>query len=204
MYSHCYRFCGDNRNTMEPEYAGFVLKKPYTTNQKYGRLKSIEDIVCRLNSLRDKFVGVIPYVMLQAYLHNTVEYKVVCFNGKALYEASIDNCSRVGGTKKGFASKEERFIFAESVISKLKTVCPSAELSSLVRVDIFWCDYLHKMVLNEFESLEARIDANANDLNKQFFLERLLSIYHANRLISFIGKHINQELESIEYPIWPW
>ena len=185
---------------MSSEFNGFVVKVPYTTNQKYRRLKTVEDIVRTVLGHRDQYLDVIPYVMLQAYLHNTVEYKVVCFNGKAMYEASIDQCNRARGRKKSFSTKQKRFEFAEEVLQKLKTVCPSLELSSVVRVDIFWCDYLNKMVVNEFESLEARCDATDRECVKEIVLQRHLCIYHANKLLEYLGKHTNQNLELLEYP----
>lgn len=142
--------------------------------------------------------------MLQAYLHDTVEFKVVCFHGKPLYEASIDNSERVRGQKKSWnLTKQERFAFVESVISKVKQRCPFLEVSSLLRVDLFWCRYLNKLVVNEIESLEARFDANGHGTEKEMYLRRTLDIYHGNRLLYFIGLHINQKLETIAYPEWP-
>lgn len=141
--------------------------------------------------------------MLQPYLHDTVEYKVVCFNGKAMYEAQIANSSRVSLSKKTFSNPKTRFEFAESVLRKLKERCNFAELSSLVRVDIFWCSSLNKIVVNELETLEARFDASNKDTNKQIFIQSLLAVYHANTLLTDIGRLINQQLELIEYPKWP-
>ena len=197
MFDFCYRFCMHNLNTNDPSQVGFVIKIPYTTNQKYRKTNSIEDILRKIIRLRDKFYETIPYVMLQPYLHDTVEYKVVCFNGKALYEAQIAN------TKKTFSNPKARFEFAESVLRKLKERCNFAELSSLVRVDIFWCSSLNKIVVNEFETLEARFDARNKEANKQILLQSLLSVYHANTLLTDIGRLINQQLELIEYPAWP-
>ena len=76
-------------------------------------------------------------------------------------------------------------------------------MSSLVRVDIFQCNYLNKMVVNELETLEARVDASQREVNKEIFLQRYLSIYHANQLISSLGSLTNQNLQPLEYPVWP-
>ena len=76
-------------------------------------------------------------------------------------------------------------------------------MSSLVHVDIFWCSSLNKIVVNEFETLEARFDARNKEANKQISLKSLLSVYHANTLLTDIGRLINQQLELIEYPAWP-
>lgn len=198
-----YRFCLNNNNSLDSKFNGFVVKVPYTTNQKYRRLKTEVEIIKAVDEYRKDYLGVIPYVMLQAYLYNSVEVKVVCFNGKAMYEASIDNCNRARGVKKSFCTKQKRFEFAETVLEKMKAVCPSFELSALVRVDILWCDYLQMMVVNEFESLEARFDAADRESDKELILQRFLCIYHANRLLGYLGKHLNQNLELLEYPPWP-
>lgn len=186
-----------------PTENGYLLKLPYTTNQKYSKLTTVESIRMKITELRDDFVGTIPYVMLQVYLHDTVEYKVVCFNGKALYETHVSYCDKVSGLKKSFSTKQGRFEFAESIIQKMIANCAYAEMSRLVRVDIFQCNYLNKMVVNELETLEARIDANNREANKEIFVQRCLSIHHANRLLGFLGSLTNQNLQPLEYPTWP-
>lgn len=185
------------------EHAGYAVKVPFTTNQKYRKLKTIDDVLARIVRLRDKYIGNIPYVMVQVYLHNTVECKVVCFNGKALYETSIDGCDRSSGAKTTFLSKTDRFKFAETIIEKMRTSCAFAELSSLVRVDVFWCDYLNKMVVNELESLEARFVAGNRDSVKESYVKSFIKIHHANRLLGFIEKRTNQSFERFTYPDWP-
>lgn len=204
MISFVYRFCETNVNNDDPELNGYVVKVPYTTNQKYRKLQNVDDIFNSIIRYRDRYVGVIPYVMLQAYLHDSVEYKVVCFDGKALYEANIGNCCIASKTKKTFATKIERFEFAEKVLEAMKLVCPFTQLSSLVRVDIFYCKYLNMMVVNELESLEARIDATGKDFNKEMFARQLLSIYHANKMLDCLSRQTHLPLEMFEYPKWPF
>ena len=142
--------------------------------------------------------------MLQAYLHDTVEFKIVCFDCKALYEADIANCSRPTKQKQSFGPKIERFAFAESVLAAMKLVCPFTELSSVVRVDIFFCRYLNKMVVNELESLEARIDSKPGEYDKEMFVRQLISIFHANRMLDYLSAHTHQKLKLFEYPEWPF
>ena len=104
FYDCVCRFCEANVNSPNPEFNGYIVKVPYTTNQKYKKLQNVDDIINKIISYRDKYVGVIPYVMLQAYLHDTVEFKIVCFDCKALYEADIANCSRPTKQKNRSAS----------------------------------------------------------------------------------------------------
>lgn len=166
----------------------------------------MEEVLAAVEAYRDMFIGVLPYVMLQPFLLNNLEHKVVCFNGKALYEANIDNSNKPGGRKQTFPNgitKVDRFRLAEEVIRTLRVKCPFAELSSLVRVDIFYCDYLNKMVVNELESLEAAVYAHCREHDRQMFLADMLSIYHANIIIRDVGKLLNQTLEYIEYIPWP-
>ena len=61
MFDFCYRFCMHNLNTNDPSQVGFVIKIPYTTNQKYRKTNSIEDILRKIIRLRDKFYETIPY-----------------------------------------------------------------------------------------------------------------------------------------------
>ena len=97
-----YRFCEANVSSPDPKCNGYIVKVPYTTNQKYKKLQNVDDIVRQIIRYRDKYIGVIPYVMLQAYLHDTVEFKIVCFDCKALYEADIANSSKATHEKKAF------------------------------------------------------------------------------------------------------
>jgi hypothetical protein len=125
---------------------------PYTTNSKYKRCNTVDDVINKTLSLRRKYVGAIPYVFVQACLCNNLEYKIVCFNGEALYHASIGTCSKGNATRRAYSDFETIHMFAEHAINRLKTVCQDCIVDGLVRVDIFWCSYLDRLVVNEFES----------------------------------------------------
>ena len=56
---------------------------------------------------------------------------------------------------KVYASNEELMQFAETAVSMLKTRCPETCIDGLLRVDIMFSNDESKMIVNEFESLEA-------------------------------------------------
>jgi hypothetical protein len=171
---------------------GVLVKFPFTTNQHYITCKSPEACMSRLKSESRRFYGAIPYCMVQPTLSNRMEYKVVCFNGNALYVASVGNSRKVSFNRRVFMEGAPtnknalRFAFAENAIRELAIRCPRAILSGLVRVDIMFCSHLNRAVVNEFESLEAMYSTKKNsDVLK---LENYLSNYWYFHLTTMLGK----------------
>jgi hypothetical protein len=94
-------------------------------------------------------------------MKNNFEYKVVCWNKCALYIAKT--CRGYG---RAFAYKKEDTViaFASYAVNLLSERFPEAVLDGLVRVDIF-ITAENKMVVNEFESLEADFFGADHTLN---------------------------------------
>jgi len=135
------------------ECNGWVVKSPYTTNCDFRQFcRSFGCIWKSVIRAEVRFKRQMSYVMLQPMMINRREDKVVVFNGKASHIAdkSINPCG--GGHK--FAEPDQLFEFAEEAVKLLKERVPSFLCDGLVRVDIF-CDAESKLVVNEFESLEA-------------------------------------------------
>jgi hypothetical protein len=134
------------------EGCGWVLKAPFTTNCQFIRFCKDKVAIANVIGLAtEKYLYILPYVMLQACMKNRKEYKVVVINQKALYLA---NHHRKVGTSYSKYPHTALLNFAENAVASLKLNCPSTITDGLVRVDIFKNAY-DKLVVNEFESLEA-------------------------------------------------
>lgn len=107
----------------------------------------------------------------------------MCFDGVPLYYAKGKNppkCLK-------FGTHEERFNFAREAIQQLRTNCPEALVSGLVRVDIM-VDDNGDMVLNEFESLEAgHQSATRNSFNYASLCNKMNNYYYF-MLLAFIDE----------------
>ena len=143
-----------------------------------------------------QYEGVIPYVFIQAYLSNKKEYKIVCINGVPLYELT----PKIHKNSKSFSDVESRKYFAQLMIEKLKEQRPEALISGLVRVDIMWCSYLNRMIVNEFESLEAMHDPKNSDVNNGLYgnlYNYLCTHYYGNMLVDFVNKHLSSNFQRL-------
>ena len=112
--------------------------------------------------------------MLQGTLNNRMEYKIVCFNGKAIY---VGTSGRRGSNRKAYSTQPytDVIVFAQNALDLLKARCPYAIIGQLFRVDIF-CTSNGKLVVNEFESLEAGFGGSnfSQQLKKQ---QDIISVY---------------------------
>ena len=116
MYHHL-RFT--NRND---ESCGWVIKAPFMTNNecvKYA--KSFVRILYFLRACAKKYYDGIPYVMIQACMHNRKEYKVVVLGGQpAYYVASVAgsrNKRSADGTNKVFSTNDTLLEFSRHPFS---------------------------------------------------------------------------------------
>lgn len=192
------RFCKANMdNATSPKW---VWKKPYTTNQVYNGNTSIEDVINEFKSLKQQWQAMIPYVFLQVYLQNRMEYNVVCLNGIALYEAKIAQRSVVKIGKVPFSNSCTRKLFAENAIKALVSNRPESLVSGLFRVDIMWCTYLNKMIVIEFESLEAAHYSNPRDNAIEAQLSTYLAVYQANNIIMCLNNILKKNIPLLHYP----
>jgi len=123
--------------------------------------------------------------MLQACMKNAKEYKIVVINNTAMYEAN--NASKKGVSFSKYPHTE-LLKFAEDALFALKVKCPSTIADGLVRVDIFKT-LKGKLVVNEFESLEACYYSKRknSDLTIELNVAKYLrETYWSSQLIKFI------------------
>ena len=142
----------------------------------------------------------IPYIFLQACLQNRMEYNIVCLNGVALYEAKIANRSVTKLGKVPFSDPISRKLFAENAIRTLVFNRSEALISGLCRVDIMWCTYLNKMIVIEFESLEAAHPSHPRDNSIEIQLNTYLGVYHANNILTCLSNLLQKTIPLLNYP----
>jgi len=176
------------------EGVGWILKAPYVQNQIGFKNRTIrttdemDDLIFRhlydcplksMNKTKLSAADVFEYLILQPKMRKKNESKVILYNGKAQYIAS----TVAQGLSQSHA-KEELFAFAEKAWQHLSESTEGAFLSDgLTRVDIF-CNKDGKLVVNEFESLDAqysKYDAKS-EANTKSFLED----YYYNKIDSII------------------
>jgi len=134
------------------EGEGWVVKAPYTTNCDFIRYcRTVPAVILAVATAQRRFEDLMPYVMIQPRMTNRREEKVVLVNGKPFY---IADKAMNRGTGLLFASQDQLFEFAVDAVRLLKQRDPAFQSKGLVRVDIF-CNAEGKLLVNEFESLEA-------------------------------------------------
>ena len=96
-------------------------------------------------------------------MHNRREYKVVVLNNSPVYIAGISTGSSKSknGVNRAFSDFEELQKFAGQAVDRLRLAAPFAITDGLFRVDIFQTA-AGKMVVNEFESLDAEYQSPAS------------------------------------------
>jgi len=109
-------------------------------------------------------------------MYNRKEYKVVVLNNTPIFKAAISTGSNnrsKNGINKAFAEEEELLQFAQTALERFRAAAPFAITDGLFRVDIFQT-ITGKMVVNEFESLDAEYQSTTSGKNEATysFLER--------------------------------
>lgn len=127
--------------------------------------------------------------MLQPCMKNKRECKVAVFDKKALYVTYSTSMKR--GLTFVLPHIDTLFTFAQNAVNQLSTNCPQSLTSdSLIRVDIFQNKDL-KLVVNEFESFEARIwpadDRNGNIL---FSVQEKQARFWVNEIIKLVNLYL--------------
>ena len=112
--------------------------------------------------------------MIQACMHNRKEYKVVILGGQPAYVASVTgsgNKRSADGTNRSFATSDILLAFSRRSLERFVKNVPFAITDGLFRVDIFQTRQ-GKVVVNEFESLDANYDGEATceSVTKTFLL----------------------------------
>lgn len=142
---------------------GWIIKMPYTTNQRYSRSRSLADVIGRLKKLNRMYWSTHRYCFMQPYLENKMEYKVVCFNGTVEYIGSVGHSARVGGSRKAFGTPDQVIAFAQKALDTLRQRDPTTCAQGIFRVDVMY-SAKRKMIVNEFESFEAVISCTDHSM----------------------------------------
>jgi len=158
---------------------GWVVKMPYTTNCEYMKIcRDMDEVMEALKAACNIYFGRVEYAMVQPCMQNRREYKVVMFNKHSQYIAGISQHASPArafiGSRDG--SKYWIYKFAENAVRELEKCCPEAITDGLLRVDIFQTAE-NKLVVNEFESLEANI--SCKNINKQLHTVDLMRQYES-------------------------
>ena len=163
----CQKFLQNNNE----EENGWIVKLPFTTNQIYKKKDSVNTLFEYIGTLIEKVKKAIPYIFIQACLQNRKEWKVICYNGipqHILIKKSSRKCTAEVGNIKDITFKNELMDFARNANVELACNCPAFLISGETRVDIMYCAYLQKYVVNEFESLEALWETSNVSENNNF------------------------------------
>ena len=153
-----------------------MLKLAFVTNSFHSRsAKNYEEILQHLKHYLKVLYGIYPYVMLQPYLLNRNEYKVVVFDGKAQYLAT--SAKRRGERSFAKDNLEALLNFAEYAVIVLK--------EKVIRVDIMQSNS-SQMIVNEFESLEACIWSPGSCVKQEGIMLRYQAAFWRTQLLKFI------------------
>ncbi len=149
------------------EDAGWMLKSPFTTNSLGFKERIAMEPVSRKRwrdedptkislggAVRNALTAASnrssppPYLMMQPYMANNAESKMVMFDGAPLYLYGMCSSRRVN------VDFAELDVFCRAAVERLRAACPYAITDGLLRVDVFR-NKAGQLVVNEFESLEA-------------------------------------------------
>jgi hypothetical protein len=173
MYSLLlYRFAANHyekKRNKPDECNGWILKTPFSYNkQNKVSIKTIDSVIGDISVLKQQLSNEqknkrrlpsgTPYIMMQPMMVNLKEYKIVLFNGKVCYIAQSPSSYKHGFAFSDKNNINEMMLFAEKTIQSCFAKCPYMIIDGLVRVDVFETQD-GRLVVNEFESLEAQHDS---------------------------------------------
>lgn len=184
-----FRFMAANH-----EGKGWVVKAPYTTNCAFIRTCRTPQAVRSAVVKADELYGdLIPYVMLQPAMFSRAEDKIVFMRGKPCYVADkkLNPCKR-----SSVVARDDAIAFASQALKRLKAAVPSFLSDGLVRVDIF-CTLSGKLVVNEFESLEAAFHCAASPQREDQVRAELVK-YWANVLNRCLWVALSERCSSVK------
>jgi len=157
-YSH---YDGDTQN-------GFIIKAPYVQNKMgFGMkfFKTYDDFLPQLKAIYERdnscmgkrnirSTDVFPYLIVQPRMQSKNESKIILWNGEPQFISS----SSKGLTRR--KSTVEMMEFAAEACKHLKIQTKNVFLcDGITRVDLF-CTSQGRLVVNEFESLDANYNSN--------------------------------------------
>lgn len=181
--------------------SGGVIKAPFTTNRNWltypKRLKraiccvSVEGV---LKKAFNELDGYIPYVLMQPCIDTSLkrEMKVVFLGGKASHITT--GFSVITGAFP--FSNEEVMEFAQNAYDALIAhLGPNNWLDQLCRVDVMYNEFEKRMVVNEFESLQACFSMKSHYASElDFKVEAFLKDYYIKDLNILVINKLNSEL----------
>jgi hypothetical protein len=143
------------------EGKGWVIKLPFVTLREgmiYASTKS--DVYSGLELVAAKYGNRVPYAMIQPWLVNRKEYKVIVCNGRASHILP----QKANGTSArgmGFSESPHHGVmkFADAMVQQLGHVCPGTMTDYLLRVDVMQ-KRTGNMIVNELESFEASYESS--------------------------------------------
>ena len=173
------------------------MKLPYTTGSTHNAtVKScvgIQGILKKIEEFKNntRIFGYIPYAVIQPFIHDNSEAKIICFNGKAVSrnpnKRGSSDKSVLGGPKNTpFLSK-----YAEDVISHLKNSCPNLISEQMLRVDLFQSSKSNLLIVNEIEGFEAQY-VGTHTGNSQCVVSSLIEEYWVNTTTKLIRYHMEK------------
>lgn len=150
----------------------------------------MDDVFAAVSKACEDLFGSIPYVMIQAKMFNRREHKVICWNGEPQFVCSFANQGSLlskGGVNRSFTKPPhtELFLFVRAAIARVKSACPALMIDGLFRVDVFKT-VDGRMVVNEFESLEANFPCLLGEWEWKTFA--FLRLYHSFKLLESVDE----------------
>jgi hypothetical protein len=178
------------------EQKKFIVKLPYSTGSAYNAtVKScigLPGILKRIEEFQNnpRVYGYFPYIIIQPFVTDNTEAKIVCFDGKAISR----NPNKRGSSGrsllgKGGTSTPMLFEFAEEVITKLRVRCPSLISDQVLRVDMFQKSDTGLLIVNEVEGFEAQNVAGYGG-DTQFIVSNMTQNYWESAVTNLIDYHI--------------
>ena len=182
----------------EENDCGWVIKAPFTTNCESVRFpKTFDQMQKFMRSLSRKYVGHLPYLMIQPCMFNRKEVKIVVLNNQPMYRAGIstgtNTKSKTGINKAFWTNDDELLAFASEALAKFRETAPYAITDGLFRVDIFQT-IAGQMVVNEFESLDAgyvSVSKNSLGVDYQSLTCTFLQAYWEKKIEGCVKAIIN-------------
>ena len=186
-FTFAHTFSDDEERIQRGERKNFVVKFPFVTNREGLKFAhSFVDIFEELLNATTKFAERIPYAIIQPYIINRKEKKCVLLNGRFSHFA-VNHVK--AGPQRLFADDKDLPLIAENYLQELVAVCPGTITSGLVRVDMM-C-YRGKVVVNEFESLEALyVPEYDRDYDKDGRTKQFLQGYWKDIIISRVIREL--------------
>lgn len=182
------------------DYVGkkdFIIKAPFVQNQRGFKMKFFathEDFISIMHSVYTKFnptlnknnvltTQVFPYLIVQPRIGNTRESKVVLLNGEAKFISSSTKPGLLG-----VKTAKELLEFAELAVNHLNERTKKAFLSDgITRVDLF-CTKDNRLIVNEFESLDANFATSNTALQSQ--TSEAIVQYYKDKLIKLVDSYL--------------